>query len=93
RINPDGPTPVPLPIDLDPAAPDQLTAALTGTAEGAGHEAGTPVPKALADELLCVAAWIDRELPRIRVVSSDGPLVSPAPPLPTFEPTSVPSVR
>ena len=93
RINPGGPTPVPLPIDLDPAAPDQLTAALTGTAEGADYEAGAPVPKALADELLCVAAWIDRELPRIRVVSSDGPLVSPAPPLPTFEPASVPSGR
>ncbi len=102
RISPGGPTPVPLPIDLDPAAPDQLVAALRRPEGGAqahdgdlgeGMEPGTPVPKALADELLCVAAWIDRELPRIRVVSADGPLVSPAPPMPTFEPRSVPSVR
>jgi DNA polymerase-3 subunit epsilon len=79
-----GPAAVPLPIDLDPAAPD--------SDDGAG-EPGTPVPKAMADELACIASWIDRELHRITVVAADGPLTATGPPLPTFEPTSVPSVR
>jgi DNA polymerase-3 subunit epsilon len=80
KIGRNGTSAVPLPIDLDPAAPD--------SEQGAG-EPGSPVPKAMADELSCIAAWIDRELHRITVVSADGPLVSEGPPLPTFEPTSV----
>jgi DNA polymerase-3 subunit epsilon len=84
-----GPSAVPLPLDLDPAAPDgHLT-----EPSPAGAAPGTPVPRAEADELLCVAAWLDRERHRIEVVQADGPLVAPDPPLPTFEPASVPSVR
>lgn len=75
---------VPLPLDLDPAAPDRLVP---------GSEPGTPLPSALADELACVAGWIDRESARIEVVRSDGPLFVDGPPLPTFEPAKTLSLR
>ncbi|MEZ5140302.1 MAG: UvrB/UvrC motif-containing protein [Acidimicrobiales bacterium] len=41
----------PLPLDLDPAAPDHLHAPAPGDATAPG----APLPKALADELACVA--------------------------------------
>ena len=72
-----GPAGVPLPLDLYPAAPEQADVA---------DAPGTPVPKALADELACVAAWLDKEAARIRVVHTDQPLASPYPPLPRFQP-------
>ena len=37
---------------------------------------------ALADELACVAAWLDRNAPRVRLLRCDGVLASPLPPLP-----------
>ncbi|HET7653454.1 MAG TPA: DEDD exonuclease domain-containing protein [Acidimicrobiales bacterium] len=40
----------------------------------------------LADELACVAEWLDRRAGRMRLVSCDGELASPLPRLPTFEP-------
>lgn len=73
---------VPLPLDLDPAAPDALEAPAPGDASAPG----APLPKALADELACVAQWIDRYGHRIRVIHADGSLVPTGPPLPTFEP-------
>jgi len=75
-----GITPLPLSLDLDSAAP----------ASGApGHDLsapGQPVPKAMADELACVAAWLDKEAGRIRVVHSDRGLASPYPALPSYRP-------
>ncbi|WP_426572548.1 DEDD exonuclease domain-containing protein [Aquihabitans sp. McL0605] len=73
---------VPLPLDLDPAAPDHLAVPLPGDATAPG----APLPKALADELACVAQWLDRQGHRIRVIHADGALVPAGPPLPTFEP-------
>ena len=73
---------VPLPLDLDPSAPDALEAPAAGDASAPG----APLPKALADELACVAQWIDRYGHRIRVISADGSLVPTGPPLPSFEP-------
>ena len=73
---------VPLPLDLDPSAPDALEAPLPGDASAPG----APLPKALADELACVAQWIDRQGHRIRVIHADGSLVPTGPPLPSFEP-------
>jgi DNA polymerase-3 subunit epsilon len=73
---------VPLPLDLDPSAPDALEA----PAPGDGSAPGAPLPKALADELACVAQWIDRYGHRIRVIHADGSLVPTGPPLPSFEP-------
>ncbi|HEX2699702.1 MAG TPA: DEDD exonuclease domain-containing protein [Acidimicrobiales bacterium] len=45
-----------------------------------------PLPRHLADEVLCVASWLDRSAPRIRLDSCDGGLVSVLPNLPRFEP-------
>jgi DNA polymerase-3 subunit epsilon len=45
-----------------------------------------PLPRELADELACVAAWLDAEAPRVRLVACDGELCSPLPKLPCFEP-------
>jgi len=45
-----------------------------------------PVPRDLADELACVAAWLDGNAHRVRLVSCDGELASPLPALPSFEP-------
>ena len=73
---------VPLPLDLDPAAPDALEAPDPGDPSAPG----APLPKALADELACVAQWIDRHHHRIRVLQADGSLVPTGPPLPSFEP-------
>ncbi|MCU1499047.1 MAG: dnaQ [Acidimicrobiales bacterium] len=81
-INRAGIVPVPLPLDLDPAAPDALTAASGGDPS----VRGLPVPKALADELACVASWLDKEAGRIRVIHSDRGLTSAYPALPSFEP-------
>lgn len=84
-IGADGLTAVPLPLDLDPAAPDHLgTGAALGEVAGSG--ADSPLPKALADELSCVAAWLDRQAHRLVVVHSDADPHVADPPLPTFKP-------
>jgi DNA polymerase-3 subunit epsilon len=45
-----------------------------------------PLPRELADEVSCVAAWLDAEASRLRLVACDGELASPLPRLPTYEP-------
>jgi hypothetical protein len=40
------------------------------------------VPAELADELACVAAWLDRNARKVRLVHCDGLLASPLPALP-----------
>ena len=45
-----------------------------------------PVPRELVDELACVAAWLDAEAPRLRLVACDGQLASALPRLPSYEP-------
>jgi DNA polymerase III subunit epsilon len=45
-----------------------------------------PLPRELADELACVAAWLDAEAARVRLVACEGELCSPLPRLPRFEP-------
>lgn len=47
-----------------------------------------PLPRDLADELLCVAAWLDRSATRIHLRQCDGGLASSLPKLPRFEPGS-----
>jgi DNA polymerase-3 subunit epsilon len=75
---------MPLPLDLDPDAPESAVEQL----HLAGARLLDPLPKALADELSCVAAWLDREAGRVRVVHCEGGLASPFPPLPSFEPAA-----
>ena len=45
-----------------------------------------PLPRHLADEVAVVAAWLEREAHRVRLVSSSDGLTSPAGRLPRFEP-------
>ena len=75
---------MPLPLDLDPAAPDNLVAPLADD----HSEPGQPVPKAMADELACVAAWLDKEAGQIRVIHSDRGLASTYPALPSYVPAA-----
>ena len=48
--------------------------------------AGGPIPRHLVDELACVAAWLDAEAGRFRLVGCEGELASLLPPLPRFAP-------
>jgi DNA polymerase-3 subunit epsilon len=48
--------------------------------------ADAPLPRHLADELACVAAWLDANAHRVRIVYGDTPLSEPYPPLPSFAP-------
>jgi len=60
-----------------------------GPAEGATSDRPLrPVATELADELTCVAAWLEREAHRLRVVSCDGELSSALWPLPRFQPSA-----
>jgi hypothetical protein len=45
-----------------------------------------PLPKELADEVSCVAAYLEQRAARVRLVSCDGTLAWPLPRLPSFEP-------
>jgi len=45
-----------------------------------------PPDRSLADELVCVASWLDRESARVRLVHADEGLASAYPVLPSFEP-------
>src|SRR5205823_3296399 len=44
-----------------------------------------PLPRHLADEVACVAEWLDARAAAIRLVSCDGELASPLPRLPRYE--------
>lgn len=54
---------------------------------GPGLALGEPVPREQADELLCVARWLDAKAARVRLVHSDRGLASALPALPTYEPS------
>jgi DNA polymerase-3 subunit epsilon len=43
---------------------------------------GQPVPADVADELMCVAAWLDQNAARVRLLRADGQLASALPALP-----------
>lgn len=45
-----------------------------------------PLPRHLADEVLCVASWLDRSAARIRLGRCEGNLSSSLPSLPRFQP-------
>jgi DNA polymerase-3 subunit epsilon len=45
-----------------------------------------PLPRDLADELACVASWLDAKAARVRVLRCDGGLATPLPRQPTFTP-------
>jgi len=84
-IGSDGQREMPLPLDLDPSSAEHAS----GPSSTPGAEPGDPVPKSLADELSCVAAWLDKEAGRIRVVHADQGLTSAYPALASYEPRAV----
>lgn len=45
-----------------------------------------PLPKELADEVSCVAAFLEQRAARVRLVSCDGNFAWPLPRLPSFDP-------
>jgi DNA polymerase-3 subunit epsilon len=63
-----------------------LDGPLFATADGAVEDG--PLPRELADEVSCVAAWLDAEASRLRLVACDGELATRLPRLPTYEPRS-----
>jgi hypothetical protein len=54
-----------------------------------------PLPLALADEVGCIAGWLDAEAARVRLEHCDGGLASRVGPLPSFQPGAgiAPSAR
>ncbi|HEX2042452.1 MAG TPA: DEDD exonuclease domain-containing protein [Acidimicrobiales bacterium] len=60
---------------------------------GDGLSPDAPVARHLVDELSCVAAWLESETRRVRLVHCEGELSSPLPCLPTFSPPPVRSGR
>lgn len=62
-------------------APGQLTLALDEVPPPTG-----PLPLEWADELSCVAAWLERNAARVRLVHVEGELSCPLPALPSFRP-------
>ena len=46
-----------------------------------------PLPHGDADEVACIASWLDKEAHRVRLVSCDGELTSPVAALRRFAPT------
>ena len=67
-----------------PAAPAAGGGALVSP--GPGLALGEPLPREHADELLCVARWLDAKAARLRLVHSERGLASSLPLLPTYEP-------
>ena len=63
-------------------------APLTLDAPPASVPATAPLPRHLADEVATVAAWLDREAARVRLVSCSDGFTSPAGRVPVFEPRS-----
>jgi len=52
-----------------------------------------PLARELADEITCVAAWLDSQTARFRLVSTEHGLTSSLPRVPSFEPRRSPLVR
>lgn len=52
-----------------------------------------PLPRQLADELVCVARWLDTEAHHLRVERCEGPLDVPIPALDDFQPKALSAQR
>ena len=50
------------------------------------HGSRDALERDVADELMCIAAWLEREAHRVRLARCDHGLADPYPPLPSFEP-------
>lgn len=56
-------------------------------------EPGPPVPPEEAEELLCVASWLDRHQADLQLVGDERPPIWPLPPVPSFHPAPAPRSR
>lgn len=74
-----------LPFPLPTVAPTGDDAAGV-ISPGPGLALGEPLPREHADELLCVARWLDAKAGRLRLVHCGEGLSSALPVLPTYEP-------
>ena len=74
-----------LPFPVPTAAPTGPDAARV-ISPGPGIALGEPLPREHADELLCVARWLDAKAGRLRLVHCGEGLSSALPVLPTYEP-------
>ncbi len=76
------------PLALPFPAPEPAIAGANGhlVSPGPGLALGEPLPREHADELLCVARWLDAKAGRLRLVHSEQGLASSLPLLPTYEP-------
>ena len=63
----------------------RLVRSWTGAAQPLPLEDG-PLPHHAADEIACIAGWLDKEAHRVRVVSCDGELASAVAAIPTLQP-------
>ena len=72
-------------LDAWSAGEPDASARICGSYEPADPR-GSVLARDAADEVACVAAWLDREAPRLRLVSCDGDLTSTVPRLPRFAP-------
>ena len=79
----DGPTSQPSLLDQLP----DLGADAAACGGGGELDPDRPIPKHLADELQCVASWLDDRAPRVRIVHCDEGLSSHLPLVPSFTPT------
>lgn len=77
-----------LALDGDDLGPTTDPAAVDREPGGAGPTIA-PLTRDLADELACVAAYLDAQAHRVRIVHCDGGLALPLPALPSFEPRSL----
>jgi DNA polymerase-3 subunit epsilon len=77
-----GPADAQLTLDrIEVAAGDEPARLLVGP-----DRLASPLPRELADELACVASYLESEARHVRLVHSEGGLSSPYPRLPSFEP-------
>ncbi len=58
--------------------------------DGVSDPASRPLPRDHADEVACIARWLEREAGRVRLVRCERPLWCPFPPLPDFSPRDGP---
>lgn len=63
----------------------RLPMTLDDTASGA-PDPDAPLPRELADELACIATWLERSASTLVVERCDGVLATPLPALPSFAP-------
>ncbi len=71
------------PSPIDPSSPGVPSL----PAVGLPLELRDPLPRDRADELACVAAWLDQRAGHVRVGHCDAGLAVPLPALPSFTPT------